>query len=303
MIKVKGLSPVEDINVPEVVLRGTQQKDQKELEADTAQTKSSVLASVTNTESIAKRDQEMVGIDGLIGKKQNIVIESYGEDGAFRDCITRLAALLVKEDPLMKGLIRRLRSHYINKMKPFSFSIAGWKEEEKKKLREIFSEELCGVVDSIDVESNPDVISGNIVFSPSAQLFITGQYMEIGVYEIVKEVMREIAAYCKITWKIYRNVKVQTKNGCTKNEFDIVIEREGMFYVIEVKSGKEFKAWGDLVDIGKEYEIVPDRLLLVDSWLSDEKAGRIEELCRYYVSNLANDTLRKKIITMITNDL
>lgn len=76
-----------------------------------------------------------------------------------------------------------------------------------------------------------------------------------------------------------------------------------MFYVIEVKSGKEFKAWGDLVDIGKEYEIVPDRLLLVDSWLSDEKAGRIEELCRYYVSNLANDTLRKKIITMITNDL
>lgn len=303
MIKVKGLSPVEDINVPEVVLRGTQQKDQKELEADTAQTKSSVLASVTNTESIAKRDQEMVGIDGLIGKKQNIVIESYGEDGAFRDCITRLAALLVKEDPLMKGFIRRLRSHYINKMKPFSFSIAGWKEEEKKKLREIFSEELCGVVDSIDVESNPDVISGNIVFSPSAQLFITGQYMEIGVYEIVKEVMREIAAYCKITWKIYRNVKVQTKNGCTKNEFDIVIEREGMFYVIEVKSGKEFKAWGDLVDIGKEYEIVPDRLLLVDSWLSDEKAGCIEELCRYYVSNLANDTLRKKIITMITNDL
>lgn len=300
MLKVKGLSQVEDMNVPEVIFRGTQQRVK---DANATEIESPVLTPVKSIGPVTKPVPEMVGIDGLIGKKQNIVIESYGEDGAFRDCITRLAALLVKEDPLMKGFIHRLRSHYINKMKPFSFSIAGWKEEEKKKLREIFSEELCGVVDSIDVESNPDVISGNIVFSPSAQLFITGQYMEIGVYEIVKEVMREIAAYCKITWKIYRNVKVQTKNGCTKNEFDIVIECEGMFYVIEVKSGKEFKAWGDLVDIGKEYGIVPDRLLLVDSWLSDEKAGRIEELCRYYVSNLANDTLRKKIITMITNDL
>ena len=60
---------------------------------------------------------------------------------------------------------------------------------------------------------------------------------------------------------------------------------------------------GSLVDAGKEYNVVPGRLLLIDSWLSDEKAGRIEELCKYYVSNLANDTLRDKIYTMITNDL
>lgn len=98
-------------------------------------------------------------------------------------------------------------------------------------------------------------------------------------------------------------VVVSTKCGVPKNEFDVVIECKGMFYVIEVKSGDHFDAWGSLVDSGREYGIVPGRLLLVDSWLSDEKAGCIEELCQYYVSNMENDTLRKKILTMVTNDL
>lgn len=307
MLKVKGLNRVQDINEPETILRG-----------DVHTTNTSNLVEASSVVVAEKREAEkslnditqensatprVTGIKGLIGKKQNIVIESYGEDEDVRDCITRLAVLLVKEDPLMKGFIRKLRQQYCNKQKPFSFSIDGWSETDKQKIRHIFSEELCGVVDSVDVDSNPNIVSGNLVFSPAAYRFIAGQYMEIGVYEIVKEVMKEIAARCKIRWNVYRNVVVTTKNGVPKNEFDVVIECEGMFYVIEVKSGETFSAWGSLVDSGREYGIVPDRLLLVDSWLSDEKAGRIEEHCQYYVANMENDTLRKKLLKMISNDL
>ncbi|MDO5407796.1 MAG: hypothetical protein Q4F28_10795 [Eubacteriales bacterium] len=280
MLKVKTLKPVEDMGAPEIILRG----DIQEIRNNTA-------------------GENVTGIEKLIGKKQNIVIESYGGDEDVRDCITSLAELLVKEDPLMKGFIRKLRQHYCDQQKPFSFSVSAWDENDKKKLREIFEEELCGIVDSVDVDSNPDIITGNLVFSPAAMAFLTGRYMEIGVYEIAKSVMKEIAARCKISWNIYRNVKVTTKKGIPKNEFDVVIECEGIFYVIEVKSGEKFNAWGSLVDSGREYNIVPGRLLLVDSWLSDEKAGRIEDHCQYYVSNLEHDSLRKKILTMITNDL
>ena len=244
-----------------------------------------------------------VSINDLVAKKQNMVIKSYGEEETVRDCIIRLAALLVKEDHLIRGFIRKMRQQYRNHTKPFSFSIAAWNETDQKKLRDIFSEELCGIVDSVDIESHPDIISGNLVFSPEAHAFIRGKYMEIGVYESIRVVMEDIAKTCKISWKMYRNVKVATKDGMIKNEFDIVIECNGIFYVVEVKSGKNFNAWGSLVDAGREYNVVPGRLLLIDSWLSDEKAGRIEELCKYYVSNLANDTLRDKIYTMITNDL
>lgn len=312
MLKVKGLNRVQDINEPETILRGDVHTTNT---SNLGEALSAVVAEKKEAEkSLNDITQEnfatprVTGIKGLIGKKQNIVIESYGEDEAVRDCITSLAVLLVKEDPLMKGFIRRLRQQYCIKQKPFSFSIDGWSETDKQKIRHIFSEELCGVVDSVDVDSNPNIVSGNLVFSPAAYRFISGQYMEIGVYEIVKEVMKEIATRCKINWNVYRNVVVTTKNGVPKNEFDVVIECEGMFYVIEVKSGKnfgeqQFKEWGSLVDSGREYGIVPNRLLLVDSWLSNEKAGRIEEHCQYYVANMENDTLRKKLLKMISNDL
>lgn len=88
-----------------------------------------------------------------------------------------------------------------------------------------------------------------------------------------------------------------------KNEFDIVIEWNGIAYVVEVKSGKQFNAWGSLLEIGKEYGIIPDRLLLVDSYLPNERANRIESFCRYYVCNLKNGSLKQKVIQMIRNDL
>lgn len=303
MLRAKSLKPVKDMSTPEVIPHRNIQKVSEKTLSEVNYSQPILEKSVINIETGCLESQKIVGIEGLIGKKQNIVIESYGEDGDYKECLIRLAVLLVKEDFLMKGFIRKLRQQYIDKQRSFSFSISAWNESEKKKLREIFSDELSGIVDNVDVTSNLDVITGNLVFSPPARIFLTGQYMEIGVYEIAKEVMCEIAARCNINWKIYRNVKVTTKSGFPKNEFDIVIECEGIFYVIEVKSGGNFNSWGSLVDSGREYNIVPGRLLLVDSWLSDKKVECIEEFCRYYVSNLEHDTLRKKILTMITNSL
>lgn len=303
MLRAKSLKPVKDMSAPEVIPHRNIQKVSEKTLNGVNYSQPTLEKSVINIETECLESQKMVGIEGLVGKKQNIVIESYGEDEDYKECLTRLAVLLVKEDFRMKGFIRKLRQHYIDKQKPFIFSISAWNEAEKKKLREIFSEELCGIVDNVDVTSNLDVITGNLVFSPPARIFLTGQYMEIGIYEIAKEVMCEIAARYNINWKIYRNVKVTTKSGFPKNEFDIVIECEGIFYVIEVKSGGNFNSWGSLVDSGREYNIVPGRLLLVDSWLSDKKVECIEEFCGYYVSNLEHDTLSRKILTMITNSL
>ena len=71
---------------------------------------------------------------------------------------------------------------------------------------------------------------------------------------------------------------------------------------MEVKSGKHFNSWGDLLEVGKDYGIVPDRLLLVDSYLSDIQANRIESFCKYYVSNLNGNSFKEKLTEMISND-
>ena len=83
-----------------------------------------------------------VSINDLVAKKQNMVIKSYREEDAVRDCMIRLAVLLVKEDRLFRGIIRKFRQQYRDHTKPFSFSIAAWNETDKKRLRDIFSEEL-----------------------------------------------------------------------------------------------------------------------------------------------------------------
>ena len=249
------------------------------------------------------KPEKVTGIKDLVGRKQNMRIESYGDENTVPEWITSLAVKLVENDSLIKDLILRLRQQYIHKQKEFSFSLSAWDEEDKQTIRTLFKEEMCGLLDSVSVEENSDILSGNLVMTPEAQNFLTGQYMEIGIYELIREILDELAAKHGRTYRLYRNVVVSTKAGLPENEFDIVIEWDGIFYVAEVKSGKKFEAWGMLADTGKKYGIVPDRLLLVDSYLSNVKARRIESFCRYYVSSLEKESLKEKVTRMISNDL
>lgn len=283
MLKTKTLRVVENIDEPEANINDSQVLKE---------------AMKPPTGECEKVD----GIERLVGKKQNMIIESYGVVDDVDEWITSLAVLLVKYDSLLKGFINKLRAQYANGKKEFSFSVAAWNEDERKIICDIFKNELCGIVDSIMIDKNHDIISGNLIFSAEARKFLGGQYMEIGVFELLKTVMEEISARCKTNYRLYRNVIVATKNGRIKNEFDIVIECEGIFYVVEVKSGKHFNSWGDLLEVGKEFSIVPDRLLLVDSYLSDIQAKRIESFCKYYVSNLNSNSFREKVTEMISND-
>lgn len=134
-------------------------------------------------------------------------------------------------------------------------------------------------------------------------MFMTGQYLEIAVYEYTKQIVEEIARKHNKTFEMYRNVRVATKEGLLKNEFDIVIEFNGTIYVLEIKSGKNFREFDKYMYIGQEYKIVPNRFLLVDNYLTDANAETVEYFCDYYVSNLSGDSLKNKIVTMIENDI
>lgn len=74
-------------------------------------------------------------------------------------------------------------------------------------------------------------------------------------------------------------------------------------YVIEIKSGKQFRDYDKLARIGREYGIVPNRLLLVQNYLTTEQMETVEYFCEYYCANLEQDNLEHKLITMLENDL
>lgn len=284
MLKVKALCVVDDIHTPEVVPSGP----------------------VPETPGIPLQptcDTPVAGIDALIAGKQNFVIESAADQQEVRDYIISLALLLVRKDALLKSFIRKFRLLYAENQKEFSFSLDAWSPEERQAIYQIFQEELCGLVESVHVDRFACRITGNLVFSNPARKFLTGGYMEIGVFEVIRQAVEELAAARNMEYKLYRNVIVSTRDGHLKNEFDVVIECQGKFYVVEVKSGGYFNDWGSLLEVGKTYNIVPHRLLLVDSYLTNTQAGRIETFCEYFVSNLENDMIRNKVIEMVGSDL
>lgn len=242
------------------------------------------------------------GLKKLVGNDQNIVIKSVGDEEVLPDSITRLAVELMDNDELIRESIHELRTCIISKQKNFSISIDKWSRSERKRIYELF-QDLAGVVSNLSVSSNYKTISGILNLNHNSMSFITGKYLEIAIYEVIKSFLAEFAQKYQMTYEIYRNVTVATREGKLKNEFDIVIVFNNILYAVEVKSGKFFSDWECFIETGRTYNIIPDRLLLVDSYLSEEKASRIEYFCNYYVSNLNIDYLRSKLERMLLNDI
>ena len=91
MLKTKTLRAVENIEEPEINIHDSQ-----------------VLKEVLKP-PIAEC-KKVDGIERLVGKKQNMIIESYGKSDDVDEWITSLAVLLVKYDSLLKGFINKLRA-------------------------------------------------------------------------------------------------------------------------------------------------------------------------------------------------
>lgn len=254
---------------------------------------------------VEKTEMETVhspGLRDLVGDMQNIVIESIGDGAAIPESVIELAVRMMNSNELIKDLLLELRQNYIRGQKEFYLSLAGKSESEKKQIIALF-QEMSGLVSSVRYCAEFQSLNGSLLLTPKAQKFLTGQYLELAVYEFIRDVLEELAEKYHADYEIYRNVRVASCKGQLKNEFDIVICFNKLFYVVECKSGKNFCDWGGFAEIGQRYGIVPDRLLLVDSFVSDSQAERIEFFCDYYVCNLKRDSLREKVSRMIGNDM
>ena len=259
------------------------------------------LMSVMET-PVPATDTHGNGLLDLIGGMQNIVIESVGSDETIPEAVGQLAIRMMKNNDLIKDLMHELRQLYIRGQKEFRLSLAGRSDAEKKQIISLF-QDMAGLVSNVRYFSEFQSINGALVVMPKAQMFLTGRYLELAVYQTIKDVLQELSVKYHAEYEIYRNVRVADREGRLKNEFDIAFQFNGIWYIVECKSGKCFSDWGSFAELGVTYNIVPDRLLLVDSYISDSKAECIEYFCDYYVCNLSGNTLQEKVTKMVINDL
>lgn len=247
---------------------------------------------------------ENVVANVLTKKSQNIKIECSETANLVPNTVENIAYKMLELDEVIKGFLKDLRVLYVTKKEDFHFDLSEVSKEKKTESITLF-QNLYGVVSDVRYCADCDVLNGKIVFSPKAQMFITGQYMEIAIRKVVRDVLTILEEKHKKKFKLYSNTKVTTTDGKLKNEFDLIIENvdDSIVYVIEIKSGKNFHDFDKLARIGRKYGIVPNRLLLIDNYLSISQMETIEYFCEYYCANLEQDNLKEKLITMIENDL
>ena len=242
------------------------------------------------------------GLRDLIDDIQNIMIESVGSDEKIPEAVGQLAIKMMKNNDLVKDLLHELRQFYIRGQKDFRLSLAGKSDAEKKQIISLF-QDMAGLVSNVRYFPAFQSLNGSLVVMPKAQMFLTGQYLELAVYQTIKGVLQKLSVKYKAEYEIYRNVRVADSEGKLKNEFDIAFQFNGIWYIVECKSGKCFSDWSSFAELGVTYNIVPDHLLLVDAYISDSKAECIEYFCDYYVCNLSGNTLQEKVTKMVMNDL
>lgn len=241
------------------------------------------------------------GLRDLIDGIQNIMIESVGSDEKIPEAVGQLAIKMMKNNDLVKDLLHELRQFYIRGQKDFRLSLAGKSDTEKKQIISLF-QDMAGLVSNVRYFPAFQSLNGSLVVMPKAQMFLTGQYLELAVYQTIKGVLQKLSVKYKAEYEIYRNVRVADSEGKLKNEFDIAFQFNGIWYIVECKSGKCFSDWSSFAELGVTYNIVPDHLLLVDAYISDSKAECIEYFCDYYVCNLSGNTLQEKVTKMVMND-
>ncbi len=242
------------------------------------------------------------GLHDLIGGMQNIVIESVGIDEEIPETVVQLAIRMMKNNDLIKEPMREIRQLYDRGQENFSLSLSGRCNTEKKKIIELF-QDMAGFVGNVRYCAESQKLNGSLVMMPRAHQFMTGQYLELAVHQTIKDVLQEFSVKYHADYEIYRNVCVADRRGKLKNEFDIAFRFNGIWYIVECKSGKCFSDWGGFAKVGMTYNVVPNRLLLVDSFISDRWAEQIQYSCRYYVCNLSANTLQEKVKKMVINDL
>jgi len=252
---------------------------------------------------VTRMNPETMRSGVLARNNQNIVIE-YSEEAKVPVAVEVLAVRMLKMDDDLKDILNEFRVLYTSKKEEFLISLSGRNEDVKKNIVNLF-QDFYGIITDMYYYPNCEILTGKLSMSTKAQRFICGQYMEIAIKTIAEGILKELSKTYQKKYTCYSNVKVTTKEGQLKNEFDIVIENvdDAIVYVIEAKSGKNFRDFDRFARIGKSYGIVPDRLLLVDNYLTDEHCETIEYFCDYYVANLKNGNLETKLKWMLEKDL
>ena len=131
--------------------------------------------------------------------------------------------------------------------------------------------------------------------------FLLGGWLETAFLDNVDRIVKEYAAAYDLPAHIAGNLKLEqiSNPGVETHELDVAFSIADLFFVCEAKSGQA--DYDRFRMVGSDLDILPDRLLLVNSSLTSEEAEAVEWWYPYHVA--AGADMEKALRSMIQDVL
>ena len=131
--------------------------------------------------------------------------------------------------------------------------------------------------------------------------FLLGGWLETAFLDNVSRIVKEYAEAYDLPAHVSGNLQLEkiSNQGIVSHELDVAFSIADLFFVCEAKSGQA--DYDRFRIVGSDLDILPDRLLLVNSSLTSEEAEAVEWFYPYHVA--AGVDMEKALRSMIQDVL
>ncbi len=133
--------------------------------------------------------------------------------------------------------------------------------------------------------------------------FLMGGWLECAFFDDVKRIVSEYAKTYGLSAHVVGNLKLGQNSdnpGSATHELDVAFTLGDIFFACEAKTGAQVD-YDRFRIVGKDLDILPDRLLLINSSLSSEEAEAVNWWYPYHVA--AGADLESALRSMVSDVL
>lgn len=183
----------------------------------------------------------------------------------------------------------------------YSFSSEADRKEKNSLDKLILDMNKLGLLRKAYFNSQKNLITYSVPEVNRIKEFLRGGWLETAILDDVKRIVNEFSRKYDLPAHIAGNLQLEqiTNPGVITHELDTAFTIGDIFFVCEAKTGQA--DYERFRIVGKDLDVLPDRLLLVNSSLTPEEAETVTWWYPYHVA--AGADMEKALRNMIQGEL
>lgn len=195
------------------------------------------------------------------------------------------------------------KSIHVTKQSNYKLADTIDKNEKKDLITLLYEMKKLGLFCEASFNQKTNCITYSLPDVEKIRQFLMGRWLECAFYDDVKRIVSEFAESYRLPAHVVGNLKLsQNPNNpnTATHELDVAFTLGDLFFACEAKTGTQVD-YDRFRIVGKDLDILPDRLILINSSLSSKEAEAINWWYPYHV--VAGADLESALRNMILDVL